>query len=129
MEEITFYMEYPDLKDEEYLVLVLVYDYTMRNFQRRTPPPQERSLPDLEKYMEYMPNSRLIMHPPGGELFKTVETAVQAMCMRLAAAVARVRVRNQVGSLRLLLPEEWRQSENLAESMPAYGWYNQLLGK
>ncbi|TPP50015.1 Methyltransferase NSUN7 [Fasciola gigantica] len=129
LEEVTFYMEYPDFKDEEYLILVIVYDYAMRNFQRRTAPPQERSLPDMEKYMEYLPNNRLVMHPSGAELFKAAETAVQAMCLRLAAAVARVRVRNQVGSLRLLLPEEWRQSESLADAMPTYGWYNQLLGK
>lgn len=63
-------MEYGDLKEEEYLVLVLVYDYAMRNFQRRTAPPQERSLPDKEKYLEYLPNNRLVMHPAGTELFK-----------------------------------------------------------
>ncbi|KAF6775343.1 Methyltransferase NSUN7 [Paragonimus kellicotti] len=130
LDEITFFMEYPDLKDEEYLVFVLAYDYAMRNFQRRVSLPHERSLPTPERYFEYMPNNnRLILYPPGGELFKTAETAVQSMCMRMAAAVARVRVRSQVGSLRLLLPEEWRTSEQLAEVMPTYGWYNQLLGK
>ncbi|CAL8085854.1 unnamed protein product [Calicophoron daubneyi] len=129
LDEITFYSDYPDLKEEEQLVLVLVYDYAMRNFQRRTPLQYDRQLPTMEKYYEYMPNNRLILYPPGGELFKTAEQAVQAMCMRLAAAVARVRVRNQVGSLRLLLPQEWRKSEALAEGMSAYGWYNQLLGK
>ncbi|KAF7234995.1 hypothetical protein EG68_11607 [Paragonimus skrjabini miyazakii] len=130
LDEVTFFMEYPDLKDEEYLVFVLAYDYAMRNFQRRVSLPHERSLPTPERYFEYMPNSnRLILYPPGEDLFKTAETAVQSMCMRLAAAVARVRVRSQVGSLRLLLPEEWRTSEQLAEVMPTYGWYNQLLGK
>ncbi|CAH8607799.1 unnamed protein product [Dicrocoelium dendriticum] len=129
LDEIAFYLEHAHLKDEEHLVLVLVYDYTIRNFQRRVPLPDERQLPTLERYMEYLPSGRLVLHPPGTEIFKMVEEAVQAMCMRLAAAVARVRVRNQVGSLRLLLPEEWRSSEQMAEVMPTYGWYNQLLGK
>ncbi|KAA3671875.1 uncharacterized protein DEA37_0002637, partial [Paragonimus westermani] len=130
LDETTFFMEFPDLKDEEYLVFVLAYDYAMRNFHRRVSLPHERSLPTRERYFEYMPhNNRMILYPPGEDLFKTAETAVQSMCMRLAAAVARVRVRSQVGSLRLLLPEEWRTSEQLAEVMPTYGWYNQLLGK
>ncbi|KAG5450939.1 putative methyltransferase nsun7 [Clonorchis sinensis] len=129
LEEIAFFLEYPDLKDEEYLVLVLAYDYAMRNFQRRVPLPNDRQLPTPERYFEYLPNNRLVLYPAGNELFTVAEAAVQAMCMRLAAAVARVRVRNQVGSLRLLLPEEWRSSEQMAEVMPTYGWYNQLLGK
>ncbi|TGZ58225.1 hypothetical protein CRM22_009714 [Opisthorchis felineus] len=129
LEEIAFFVEYPDLKDEEYLVLVLAYDYAMRNFQRRVPLPHDRQLPTLERYFEYLSNNRLVLYPAGNELFTVAEAAVQTMCMRLAAAVARVRVRNQVGSLRLLLPEEWRSSEQMAEVMPTYGWYNQLLGK
>ncbi len=57
-----------------------------------------------------------------------MERAIIDMSVHFAASVARMRVKEQVGSLRLLLPEQWRQAETMAENMPFYAWYNQLLG-
>ncbi|CAH8501347.1 unnamed protein product [Heterobilharzia americana] len=112
LDETSLFTKYPELRDEDTLVLVLCYDYTMRNFQCLT-----------------LPNGRVVLFPPGEETFKAVESCVQTMCTQLAACVARIRVRNQVTSLRHLLPEDWRKSEEITENMPLYGWYNQLLGK
>ncbi|KAM3185017.1 hypothetical protein ACTXT7_007228 [Hymenolepis weldensis] len=57
-----------------------------------------------------------------------VEAAVVTMSVHFSAAIARIRVKEQVKSLRLLLPTEWRDAESKAENMPFYGWYNLLLG-
>ncbi|CAH8837313.1 unnamed protein product [Trichobilharzia szidati] len=129
LDETSFFSQYPELRDEDTLVLVLCYDYAMRNFQRRTLLSNERSLEMPEKSKVILPNGRVVLYPPGEEIFKIAENSVQVMCIHLAAAVARVRVRTQVNSLRNLLPEDWRKSEEITENMPLYGWYNQLLGK
>ncbi|CAH8493222.1 unnamed protein product [Heterobilharzia americana] len=129
IDETSLFTKYPELRDEDTLVLVLCYDYTMRNFQRRTIQSNERSLEMPENAKVNLPNGRVVLFPPGEETFKAVESCVQTMCTQLAACVARIRVRNQVTSLRHLLPEDWRKSEEITENMPLYGWYNQLLGK
>uniref|UniRef100_A0A183T3C3 Calmodulin n=1 Tax=Schistocephalus solidus TaxID=70667 RepID=A0A183T3C3_SCHSO len=119
LDEVGFYSEYPDYKEEEFLVLVTLFDYTSRNYQRRTksdadidllPPPENEERP--AKYAG-----------------REIEKAIMAVSIHFAASVARIRVKEQVGSLRLLLPQEWRDAENHADVMPIYAWYNQLLGK
>ncbi|VDN14220.1 unnamed protein product [Dibothriocephalus latus] len=131
LDEVSFYSEYPDYKEEEYLVLVTLFDYTSRNYQRRTrtdadidllPPPENEERP--AKYA-----GRVFVYPPTTDLFQEIEKAVLAVAVHFAASVARIRVKEQVGSLRLLLPQEWREAENHADVMPIYAWYNQLLGK
>ncbi|KAM7540195.1 hypothetical protein Aperf_G00000040417 [Anoplocephala perfoliata] len=131
IDEVGFYGEYPDMREEEYLVLVTLYDYTARNFQRRTSTSEDTDVPPRDERDTKSPKflGRTFIYPPTSKIFQEVEAAVIAMCVHFAAAVARTRVKQQVGSLRLLLPEEWREAETKAEKMPFYGWYNQLLGK
>ncbi|BHF72704.1 hypothetical protein SprV_0401577300 [Sparganum proliferum] len=131
LDEVSFYSEYPDYKEEEFLVLVTLFDYTSRNYQRRTksdadiellPPPENEERP--AKYA-----GRVYVYPPTTDMFQEIEKAIMAVSVHFAASVARIRVKEQVGSLRLLLPQEWREAENHADVMPIYAWYNQLLGK
>ncbi|KAH9285759.1 putative methyltransferase NSUN7 [Echinococcus granulosus] len=131
VDEVGFYGEYPDLREEEYLVLVTLYDYTARSYQRRTSTDAEMAVTISDEVDMKSPRyaGRTIIYPPTLESFQTVEQAVINMSVHFAAAVARTRVKEQVGSLHLLLPVEWREAESMAENMPFYGWYNQLLGK
>uniref|UniRef100_A0A5K3EHU4 Nardilysin-like n=1 Tax=Mesocestoides corti TaxID=53468 RepID=A0A5K3EHU4_MESCO len=131
LDEVGFYGEYPDLREEEYLVLVTLYDYTARSYQLRTKTEADTEVlaPDENEPRPAKLAGRMFLHPPTSEFFQAVEKAVIEMSVHFAASVARIRVKEQVGSLRLLLPEDWRKAENLAENMPFYAWYNQLLGK
>ncbi|VDM27803.1 unnamed protein product [Hydatigera taeniaeformis] len=147
VDEVGFYGEYPDLREEEYLVLVTLYDYTARSYQRRTSTDAEVEAVTVDEVDTKSPRfaGRTIIYPPTLEAFQVlsrvfcypvglitytaVEQAVIDMSVHFAAAVARTRVKEQVGSLHLLLPAEWREAESMAENMPFYGWYNQLLGK
>ncbi|KAL5112703.1 putative methyltransferase NSUN7 [Taenia crassiceps] len=131
VDEVGFYGEYPDLREEEYLVLVTLYDYTARSYQRRTSKDAEMDAAMVDEVDTRSPRlaARTIVYPPTLEVFQKVEQAVIDMSVHFAAAVARTRVKEQVGSLHLLLPLEWREAEGMAENMPFYGWYNQLLGK
>ncbi|VEL29262.1 unnamed protein product [Protopolystoma xenopodis] len=130
---------WPDMKDEDCLVLAIIYDYIMRNYQKRAQLPNDRELPQPSLTYILTNSGRVILCPSGTEVFlaylrfaffhQAVEESIHGMRVQIAASVARIRVRQQVGSLRLLLPEEWRQAELYSEEMPFYGWYNQLVGK
>ncbi|VEL33224.1 unnamed protein product [Protopolystoma xenopodis] len=129
LEDVSYYSLWPDMKDEDCLVLAIIYDYIMRNYQKRAQLPNDRELPQPSLTYILTNSGRVILCPSGTEVFLAVEESIHGMRVQIAASVARIRVRQQVGSLRLLLPEEWRQAELYSEEMPFYGWYNQLVGK
>ncbi|VDO00839.1 unnamed protein product [Rodentolepis nana] len=129
-EDVGFYGEYPDLREEDHLVLVTLYDYSVRNFQLRTSTDLDADIPPLDEAEASKPRfaGRTIIYPPSSKVFQEVEEAIVAMSVKFSAAIARIRVKEQVKSLRLLLPLEWRDAETKSENMPFYGWYNLLLG-
>ncbi|ESO89512.1 hypothetical protein LOTGIDRAFT_234325 [Lottia gigantea] len=84
--------------------MVVLYDYQNRRFQYRVPFPDEEL----------------------NEIVTKVETAINDMKTKLAAAIARHRIKASARSLEFLLPESVRHSDEAKSKMPAYFWINQL---
>ena len=74
LDEVGFYGEFPDLRDEEYLVMVTLYDYTARSYQLRT-----KTNADIDVVVVDETNSRpaklagrMFLYPPTSEQFKVI---------------------------------------------------------
>lgn len=72
LDEVGFYGEYPDMREEEYLVLVTLYDYTARNFQRRTSTNEDADVPPRDERDAKSPKflGRTFIYPPTSETFQ-----------------------------------------------------------
>ncbi|CAF5184940.1 unnamed protein product, partial [Rotaria magnacalcarata] len=97
------------LKDELSLVSTILYDYLSRKFQPR----DELVDPDDK---EDLSNS--------DPLVTTIENAILQERKRLAAALARNRIKSQALSLEDLLPENVREVQQHSAELPIYAWVN-----
>ncbi|XP_074085663.1 putative methyltransferase NSUN7 isoform X1 [Macrotis lagotis] len=84
------------------LVVVMLYDFQDRKFQSRLISDEEQSISEVQE-VEYLLNS-----------FKT----------KLAAALARCRIKHDALSIYHILPETVRQQEQRASTLPLYAWVN-----
>ncbi|CAF2132402.1 unnamed protein product [Rotaria magnacalcarata] len=109
LEETQFFGSYGDLKDELSLVSTILYDYLSRKFQPR----DELVDPDDK---EDLSNS--------DPLVTTIENAILQERKRLAAALARNRIKSQALSLEDLLPENVREVQQHSAELPIYAWVN-----
>ncbi|XP_072352745.1 putative methyltransferase NSUN7 isoform X3 [Scyliorhinus torazame] len=91
--------------DSTSLVIIMLYDYQDRKFQPRSIPEADQDvIPEVRKVEKSLSN------------FKT----------KLAAALARCRIKNDAISIDLILPESVRNQERRASSLPLYAWINGL---
>uniref|UniRef100_A0A8C5JYQ4 NOL1/NOP2/Sun domain family, member 7 n=1 Tax=Jaculus jaculus TaxID=51337 RepID=A0A8C5JYQ4_JACJA len=84
------------------LVIVMLYDFQDRKFQARVLPCNEESISEVQE-VENLLNS-----------FKT----------KLAAALARYRIKHDALSIYHILPETVRKQELRASTLPLYAWIN-----
>ncbi|XP_078072696.1 putative methyltransferase NSUN7 isoform X2 [Mustelus asterias] len=91
--------------DSTSLVVIMLYDYQDRKFQPRSISEAEQDvIPEVREVEKSLSN------------FKT----------KLAAALARCRIKNDAISIDLILPESVRNQERRASSLPLYAWVNVL---
>ncbi|XP_067892472.1 putative methyltransferase NSUN7 isoform X2 [Heterodontus francisci] len=91
--------------DSTSLVVIMLYDYQNRKFQ-------PRSITEAEE--DVIPEVR------------EVESSLLNFKTKLAAALARCRIKNDAISIDLILPESVRNQEKRASSLPLYAWINVL---
>uniref|UniRef100_UPI00398EF601 putative methyltransferase NSUN7 n=1 Tax=Pristiophorus japonicus TaxID=55135 RepID=UPI00398EF601 len=99
-----FYPSQPISIDSTSLVVIMLYDFQNRKFQPRNISEAEDVIPEVRKVEKSLWN------------FKT----------KLAAALARCRIKNDAISIDLILPESVRNQEKRASSLPLYAWVNVL---
>ncbi|XP_048405629.1 putative methyltransferase NSUN7 isoform X1 [Stegostoma tigrinum] len=91
--------------DSTSLVVIMLYDYQDRKFQPRSISEAEQDvIPEVRK----------------------VEKSLYSFKTKLAAALARCRIKNNAISIDLILPESVRNQERRASSLPLYAWINIL---
>ncbi|XP_072107960.1 putative methyltransferase NSUN7 [Mobula birostris] len=99
-----FYPSQPVSVDLTSLVLIMLYDYQNRKFQPRNIFEAETIIPEVRE----------------------VEKSLSDCKTKLAAALARCRIKNNAISIDLILPESVRNQEKRASSLPLYAWVNLL---
>ncbi|CAF4494503.1 unnamed protein product [Rotaria socialis] len=109
LEETQFFGNYADLKDELSLVSTILYDYLSRKFQPRDEPVDPDDKEDASN---------------NDPLVTTIENAILQERKRLAAALARNRIKSQALSLEDLLPENLREVQQHSAELPIYAWVN-----
>ncbi|XP_069780910.1 putative methyltransferase NSUN7 isoform X3 [Narcine bancroftii] len=100
----SFYPTQSVSVDSTSLVVIMLYDYQNRKFQPRSISEAEALIPEVREVEKSLLN------------FKT----------KLAAALARCRIKNDAISIDLILPESVRNQEKRASSLPLYAWVNVL---
>nr|CAB3264460.1 putative methyltransferase NSUN7 [Phallusia mammillata] len=96
------FFAHPTADDTTALVVVMLYDFLKRKWAPRCRIVGERLIKDVTD----------------------VEDGIMDNRIRLAAALARCRVKNQSLSIDYILPEVVRQQEKCASSLPQYSWVN-----
>ncbi|XP_048704466.1 putative methyltransferase NSUN7 isoform X3 [Caretta caretta] len=86
------------------LIVVMLYDLQDRKFQARQISEEEESIPEVRDIERYLYS------------FKT----------KLAAALARCRIKHDALSIEYILPETLRKQEQRASALPLYAWINTL---
>ncbi|CAM5141512.1 unnamed protein product [Natator depressus] len=86
------------------LIVVMLYDLQDRKFQARQISEEEESIPEVRDVERYLYS------------FKT----------KLAAALARCRIKHDALSIEYILPETLRKQEQRASALPLYAWINTL---
>uniref|UniRef100_J3SCT3 Putative methyltransferase NSUN7-like n=1 Tax=Crotalus adamanteus TaxID=8729 RepID=J3SCT3_CROAD len=86
------------------LVVVVLYDLQDRKFEARSVPEDEESIAEVQEVERYLCS------------FKT----------KLAAALARCRIKHDALTIEHILPETIRRQEQRASNLPLYAWVNTL---
>ncbi|XP_040603075.1 putative methyltransferase NSUN7 isoform X2 [Mesocricetus auratus] len=84
------------------LIIVMLYDFQDRKFQARVLPDNEESISEVQE----------------------VETLLNSFKTKLAAALARCRIKHDALSIYHILPETVRKQEQRASTLPLYAWIN-----
>ncbi|XP_052795008.1 putative methyltransferase NSUN7 [Mya arenaria] len=104
LQECSFFVHFPECKEDESLVYVVLWDYQNRKFQART--------------------------PFNGEVLdssvQAVESAILEYKTKLNASLARHRIKAAAPSIEFLLPDKVRSKDHVQCKMPVYVWVNQL---
>ncbi|KAL0974087.1 hypothetical protein UPYG_G00215230 [Umbra pygmaea] len=103
MIDSCFYLSQPMPDDQMCLVAVMLYDLLDRKF-----------LPREHQEMEVLKEVR------------EVENVLFRFQTKLAAALARCKIKHNVLTIDCLLPEAVRQKQNRDKSLPLYAWVNNL---
>ncbi|XP_034365049.1 putative methyltransferase NSUN7 isoform X2 [Arvicanthis niloticus] len=84
------------------LIVVMLYDFQDRKFQPRVLPNDEETIAEVQE----------------------VETLLNSFKTKLAAALARCRIKHDALSIYHILPETVRKQEQRASTLPLYAWIN-----
>ncbi|XP_006169273.1 putative methyltransferase NSUN7 isoform X2 [Tupaia chinensis] len=84
------------------LIIVMLYDFQDRKFQTRVLPDNEESISEVQE----------------------VENLLNSFKVKLAAALARCRIKHDALSIYHILPETVRKQELRASTLPLYAWIN-----
>ncbi|KAL6088317.1 hypothetical protein STEG23_015078 [Scotinomys teguina] len=84
------------------LIIVMLYDFQDRKFQPRVLPDNEASISEVQE----------------------VESLLNSFKTKLAAALARCRIKHDALSIYHILPETVRRQEQRASTLPLYAWIN-----
>ncbi|KAH0516116.1 putative 28S rRNA (cytosine-C(5))-methyltransferase [Microtus ochrogaster] len=84
------------------LIIVMLYDFQDRKFQPRAFPSNEESISEVQE----------------------VETLLNSCKRKLAASLARCRIKHDALSIYHILPETIRKQEQRASTLPLYAWIN-----
>ncbi|XP_028621168.1 putative methyltransferase NSUN7 isoform X2 [Grammomys surdaster] len=84
------------------LIIVMLYDFQDRKFQPRVLPDDEETIAEVQE----------------------VETLLNSFKTKLAAALARCRIKHDALSIYHILPETVRKQEQRASILPLYAWIN-----
>ncbi|XP_021066655.1 putative methyltransferase NSUN7 isoform X2 [Mus pahari] len=84
------------------LVIVMLYDFQDRKFQPRVLSENEETIPEVQE----------------------VENLLYSFKTKLAAALARCRIKHDALSIYHILPETVRKQEQRASTLPLYAWIN-----
>ncbi|XP_051054291.1 putative methyltransferase NSUN7 isoform X1 [Phodopus roborovskii] len=84
------------------LIIVMLYDFQDRKFQPRVLPDNEESISEVQE----------------------VESLLNSFKTKLAAALARCRIKHDALSIYHILPETVRKQEQRASTLPLYAWIN-----
>lgn len=84
------------------LIIVMLYDFQDRKFQPRVLPDNEESISEVQE----------------------VESLLNSFKTKLAAALARCRIKHDALSIYQILPETVRRQEQRASTLPLYAWIN-----
>uniref|UniRef100_A0A8C2LW60 NOL1/NOP2/Sun domain family, member 7 n=1 Tax=Cricetulus griseus TaxID=10029 RepID=A0A8C2LW60_CRIGR len=85
-----------------YLIIVMLYDFQDRKFQSRVLSDNEESISEVQE----------------------VESLLNSFKTKLAAALARCRIKHDALSIYHILPETVRKQEQRASTLPLYAWIN-----
>ncbi|XP_052276864.1 putative methyltransferase NSUN7 isoform X1 [Dreissena polymorpha] len=102
--ECSFFTHFPEYKEDESLVYVVLWDYQSRKFQARTPVPGETTDAEVQ----------------------SVEEAIIEYKTKLNASLARHRIKASAPSIEFLLPDKVRSKEEIVSKTPVYIWVNLL---
>lgn len=107
IEEVQFYGNHPEFKDDQSLVCTVLFDYMTRKFQLR---------------------DRLIDEPFDNEdqLVTQIETSIYNKKTDLAAELAKNRIKADALTLDDLLPNDVREVDHHKAELPLYCWINPL---
>ena len=92
------------LRDSEALVMVVLWDYQSRKFQPRVPHQDEELLDSI----------------------KVIERAILEQKTKLAASLARRRIKASAPNIEYLLPDNVRRKSSVQQPMPVFAWVNTL---
>lgn len=94
----------PQLRDDQSLVCIILYDLQSRKFQRRTPLAGE----ELDG------------------LCGEIEEALLKLKTRILSVIAKERIKHNAPSIEYLLPEHVRNKNETKSKTPVYLWVNQF---
>ncbi|CAH1778389.1 unnamed protein product [Owenia fusiformis] len=102
LDDCAFFSLYSEFKDDEGIVMVMLYDFQHRKFQQRTP----------------------LRHEILDDELTDIEKALNKCKTKMNASLARNRIKSSALSLDHLLPDNVRKNEEVSVSLPIFAWVN-----
>ncbi|XP_076467610.1 putative methyltransferase NSUN7 [Babylonia areolata] len=102
LDDCAFSATYPDFKDDECLVMVVLWDYQSRKFQPRI----QFDADELDPFVS------------------RIERAILEQKVKLAASLARRRIKESAPTIDYLLPDNLRSKATSQKPLPVYCWVN-----
>lgn len=104
LDDCAFFGHYPELREETGTIMVMLFDFQNRKFQRRSPKEDEETNP----------------------FYIQIEEAILKCKTKLNASLARQRIKANAATLDHLLPENVRCKQKVSVGSPQYVWVNLL---
>ncbi|KAL8598781.1 hypothetical protein ACOMHN_033344 [Nucella lapillus] len=102
LEDCAFFSLYPEMRDCECLVLVVLWDYQSRKFQPRI----QFDVDELAREVTQ------------------IELGIMDQKTKLAASLARRRIKEAAPTIDYLLPDKMRKKSSIKKPLPVYAWVN-----